>query len=111
MSAQHRRGTFIRISTAVWRTGLSRYELYQCISRGLVSQPLTEADLRELRRVRRLQELGVNMAGIEIILQMRDRIQALQNELDRRERSRGRYTRPPRRNPWQRLLPWDPNRQ
>jgi hypothetical protein len=45
------------------------------------------------------------MAGIEIILQMRDRIQGLQDELDRREHVWGRYAREPRRDPWQRLLP------
>ena len=61
MSTQYRRGTYIGISTAVWRSGLSRYELYQCIAHGLVVLPLQESDLQELRRIRRLQELGVNM--------------------------------------------------
>jgi hypothetical protein len=109
MSAQHWKGTYISISTAVWQTGLSRYELYQCMARGLVVQPLTDEDLFELRRIRRLQELGVNLAGIEIILQMRQRIQALQEELDRRERAWGGPARVARRDPWQRLLPWGPD--
>jgi hypothetical protein len=111
MSARHRQGTHIGISTVVWLTGLSRYELYQCIARGLVAQPLTDEDLRELRRIRRLQELGVNLAGIEIILQMRRRIQDLQAELDRRDPAWTRSSRVVRHDPWQRLLPRKPNRE
>jgi MerR family transcriptional regulator/heat shock protein HspR len=47
-------------------------------------------DLTLLRRVRRLyNDLGVNLEGIEIILHLRNQLEALQNELEhyqRRER-------------------------
>ena len=37
----------------------------------------------ELRRIRRLTDLGVNLAGAEIILRMRRRIEELQIEIAR----------------------------
>jgi len=46
---------------------------------------LTEAELAELRRIRRLTDLGVNLAGVEIILNMRRQIEALQAEVARLE--------------------------
>ena len=72
-------------------------------------EPLTDVDLRELRRIRRLQELGVNMQGIEIILRMRRRIQELQAELGRWERGRDGFTAVEVQEIWQRLLPWYPD--
>jgi hypothetical protein len=53
------------------------------IRRGLVNKTLTEAELAELRRIRRLTGLGVNLAGVEIILRMRRQIEGLQDEMDR----------------------------
>jgi MerR family transcriptional regulator, heat shock protein HspR len=45
---------------------------------------LTEDDLELLHRVRRLQNtFGVNLAGIEVIVHMREQILYLQNELRR----------------------------
>jgi hypothetical protein len=70
----------------IQRTGLSHDQVERIFARGLVVEPLTEADLVELRRIRRLRELGVNMSGIEIILRMRRRIETLRAELEARQR-------------------------
>jgi hypothetical protein len=53
------------------------------IRRGLVNEALTEAELAELRRIRRLTGLGVNLSGVEIILRMRRQIEELKAEMDR----------------------------
>jgi hypothetical protein len=102
---RHQR-TYISIHVAVQRTGLSERVVQECVVRELVQEPLTDADLAQLRRIRRLQELGVNLPGIEVILQMRRRIQALQAELDRLQGvgtpSWGYWE-----DRWQRLLPPD----
>lgn len=55
---------------------------------GLVEENLSETALCELRRVRRLMSLGVNLHGVEIIMRMRRqrirrRIQELEAELAR----------------------------
>ena len=43
-----------------------------------------EEDIAQLRRIRRLHhDLGVNLAGIEIILRLTARLEALQRELGR----------------------------
>jgi hypothetical protein len=98
--------TYISIHVAVRRTGLSERVVQECVVRELVQEPLTDADLAQLRRIRRLQELGVNLPGIEVILQMRRRIRALQAELDRLQGGRtpnwGYWE-----DRWQRLLPPD----
>jgi hypothetical protein len=70
----------------VQQTGLSDHYVRECIQRSLVSETLTDADLVELRRIRRLQDLGVNLPGIEVILRMRRRIRALQAHVGRLER-------------------------
>jgi len=53
------------------------------IRRGLASEILTDDDLVELRRIRRLTDLGVNLAGVEIILRMRRQIEELHAEVAR----------------------------
>jgi len=43
----------------------------------------SEGDIKRLRKVKQLMdELGVNLAGAEVILRMRERIQAMELELD-----------------------------
>jgi DNA-binding transcriptional MerR regulator len=85
-------------------TGLSEKTVYESLERQLVREPLVRGDLVQLRRIRRLQELGVNMAGIEAILHMRQQIRALRYELRRRgQMSLGQDVEPSA--PWQRLLP------
>lgn len=70
-------------------------------------EPFSDMDLAELRRIRRLQDLGVNLQGIEIILHMRRRITALQVELNRWERRWSRVAGTEADDIWQRRLPWD----
>lgn len=101
--------TYISLSVAIQRTGLSHQEVQQLIARRLVVEPLAEADLAELRRIRRLRELGVNLAGIEVILHMRQRIIEQRAELARRGRATPRRERAPTKDKWQMLLRWDPD--
>ena len=108
MAEQRHSRTYISISVAVRQTGLAHTVVQECVERRLVREPLTESDLAQLRRIRRLQELGVNLQGVEIIQHMRRRIQALQADLDRWERLWGRPGWSESRDPWQRLLPWEP---
>jgi hypothetical protein len=109
MSRRRQETIYISISTAGKRTGLPPQVVEECVERSLVHQPLTEADLLELRRIRRLQDLGVNLQGIEIILHMRRRIQVLQVELTRWERTWGSRVETESYEIWQRLLPWKPD--
>ena len=75
--------TCITIAVASRRTGLAPRTVRRYVRRQLVSDELTEAELAELRRIRRLTALGVNLAGVEIILRMRRQIQELQAEVAR----------------------------
>jgi hypothetical protein len=104
---ERRETIYISVRTAGRQTGLAQRVVQECVERRLVREPLTDADLAELRRIRRLQELGVNIQGVEIILHMRRRIQKLQAELDRWERLWGRRGWSEPKDPWQRLLPWE----
>jgi MerR family transcriptional regulator/heat shock protein HspR len=73
----------ITITTAAHRTGLSPHTVRRYVQRGLVCETLTEDDLAELRRIRRLTDLGINLAGVEVILRLRRQIEELQAEIDR----------------------------
>jgi DNA-binding transcriptional MerR regulator len=95
------------VSFVIEKTGMSRHELRVCMARKLVSEPLTAADMAELRRIRRLRELGVNMAGIEVILHMRQRIQRLQAAIEEQQRVMEQFYAMPREDRWQRLLTWE----
>lgn len=106
MTRQAKQATYISIRVAVRRSGLAEEMVEECVARRLVGDSLTEADLAELRRIRRLLELGVNLPGIEVALQMRRRIQALQAELARWERIWHGPGWVDVEQPWQRLLPW-----
>jgi DNA-binding transcriptional MerR regulator len=79
MMTQRQQHTSIEI--AARRTGLETRTIRRCLRVGLVSSSLTEDDLADLRRVRRLTELEVNLAGVEIIVRMRRRIVELEAEL------------------------------
>ncbi len=76
---------------------LSVEVLEYCREAGLVDYSATNVDLIELRRIRRLQMLGVNLEGIEIILRMRRQILARQSEIkalkDEIETTRTRFER------------------
>jgi MerR family transcriptional regulator/heat shock protein HspR len=77
------RATRITITVAARRTGVATCTMRRYIRRGLASELLTDDDLTELRRIRRLTDLGVNLAGVEIILRMRRQIEELQAEVAR----------------------------
>ncbi len=71
----------ITITVVAQRCGLSTSTVRRYLRRGLVEEPLVEEDLVTLRRIRRLADMGVNLAGIEVILAMRRRIVELQTEI------------------------------
>jgi hypothetical protein len=77
----------ITIRTAARQAAVDVQVVQYCIEVGLMKEGLTEADLCELRRVRRLMSLGVNLHGAEIILRMRRRIEELEAELAQLRRS------------------------
>ncbi len=62
--------------------------------RGLIRM-FSEYDLDRLRQIQRLRDdLGVNLAGIEVVLNLLDRIDELQTEIDRiRAREKRRLQR------------------
>jgi MerR family transcriptional regulator/heat shock protein HspR len=71
------------IEIAAQRTGLETHTVQHCVQVGLISGTMTDHDLSELRRIRRLIDLEVNLAGVEIIIRMRRRIIELQSEITR----------------------------
>lgn len=113
MTRRYEEKRTISIHVAVRRTGLAKEVMQECVSRQIVREPLTENDLIELRRIRRLQDLGVNMPGIEIILRMRRRIQDLQAQMASLEGNRPSARRVEWieiEERWQRLLPSERDR-
>lgn len=70
------------IAAIARRLNLSPDAVSYCLEVELVESSLNDTDLAELRRVRRLQELEVNLPGVEIILRMRRQIQAMQRQME-----------------------------
>ena len=92
MRVQREQRTSITIKKAAQRAGVEVRVARHCVEIGLMEKAMTERDLAELRRVRRLLALGINLPGVEVILRMRRRIEALHQELlelERRSRSEG----------------------
>ncbi len=79
---QRSENEIITITVAARRSGLTTRTVRRYVRRGLVRERLTEEDLAELRRIRRLTGLGINLCGVEVILHMRRQIEALRAELD-----------------------------
>lgn len=82
------------ISVAARMTGLHPQTLRHYENLGLVAPKRSEgkvrlyspADIDRLRQIVRLtDELGVNLAGVQIILDMRERLEQLQLEMDARQ--------------------------
>lgn len=76
------------------RTGVHPQRVHDYVEYGLLEPceragdrllfaPTAVARLRRIERLRR--ELGVNLSGISIILDLRERLQPLQRELERRQ--------------------------
>ena len=83
----------LEITTGMTRLGPAVIE--RCVQVGLVrpTRPATEAarysrqDIARLRKVRRLiQELGLNWAGVEIVVRLTDELESLKTELERLRR-------------------------
>jgi|GEM_PF-1058397 len=105
-----RDSTCITIRIAAQRAGLSPRTVQRYVRRRLVSETLTEADMIELRRIRRLTDLGINLAGVEAILRLRSRIEALQAQVDAIEARRQSFPQLPEMPEYWRLVSpdeWD----
>ena len=75
--------TYIDITVAARLADVSPRTVRRYMVLGLIGNVLTVDEVAELRRVRRLTSLGVNLAGVDIILRMRRRIEELQAEIER----------------------------
>lgn len=73
----------VTIASAARQSRLTITTVRRYVRRGLVEEPINEADLATLRRVRRLTGLGINLAGVEVVLHMRRQIEALRAEIER----------------------------
>ena len=71
-----------KLAVIARQVGLSTAVVEHCLEVDLIRQPLSGDDLAELRRIRRLRMLGVNLSGVEIILRMRRRLRAMQAEME-----------------------------
>ena len=83
------------ISVAADLVGMHPQTLRLYESKGLVRPARTpgntrlysEADLDRLRTIQRLtSELGLNLAGVELVLRMEDQLQRMQSRMERIER-------------------------
>jgi MerR family transcriptional regulator/heat shock protein HspR len=93
MTRQPRRPAGIELEAAAQRAHLPTSSVRRYVRRGLVRPTrvkggpvlFDEIEIARLRRIRRLvQDLGLNSAGIEVVLRLVDQIEALQRELDGR---------------------------
>ena len=106
--ADRKQSPYTSITMAARQANLAGATVRRYISRGLMGEPLSAKDVAELRRARRLTALGVNLAGLEIILRMRRQILDLQREIARLERlSSSPAASTQVSGPWVRLLPRD----
>ncbi|MEI6045521.1 MAG: chaperone modulator CbpM [Chloroflexota bacterium] len=94
---QYKGITYYSLEITTSKTRLGRTIVERCVSYGIVTPVpqleiaapdegpfYSEADLLRLRRVRRLiDELGLNWAGVEVVMRLTDRLEQLQNEVTR----------------------------
>jgi hypothetical protein len=78
--------TTLTVKKAAQQAGVDVTIVRHCIRVGVMDEHLTDDDLAELRRVRRLMSLGINLPGAEVILRLRRRIEELEAEIARLER-------------------------
>jgi len=90
--AQAATSSFYSIEVVIQRTGLGVLMVQRCITYGIIHPQVageaaalySENDLLRLRKVRRLvNELGLNWAGVEIVMRLTDELERLQQELNR----------------------------
>ncbi len=90
---------YYSLQVTTHKTRLGRTVVERCVTYGIVSptpqlegeavEPeegpfYSEADLMRLRRVRRLiSELGLNWAGVEVVMRLTDELEQLQAEIAR----------------------------
>ncbi len=88
MSAERRKGVYMISAVAeLYDIHPQTLRLYE--REGLLSPSRTEgntriytdADLERLQMILNLRELGVNLAGVDIILQMREKMERMQDEV------------------------------
>ena len=95
MSVDERRQPRYMISVAAELVGMHPQTLRIYEAKGLVTPKRTpgntrlysEADLERLRLIQQLTtELGLNLAGVELVLRLRDEVQRLRARMERVER-------------------------
>jgi MerR family transcriptional regulator/heat shock protein HspR len=92
MTTQVRRGW--RLGEAAGMVRLPQARVRRYVQRGLIRPSRIEGrivffgedDLARLRKIRRLTEdLGINSAGVEVVLRLLDEIEGLRDEVRKRE--------------------------
>jgi MerR family transcriptional regulator/heat shock protein HspR len=69
----------------------------------------SEADVERLRLIQQLtNELGLNLAGVEQVLQLQDEVQRMRRQLDRMEREMREAINQVHRQYRRDLVPWKP---
>ncbi len=69
----------------------------------------SEVDLERLRLIQQLtNELGLNLAGVEQVLQLQDEVERMRRRLDRMEREMRRAVSEVHRQYRRDLVPWKP---
>jgi MerR family transcriptional regulator/heat shock protein HspR len=91
-SVDGRLHTYCSMAVAAHLSGVSVARVRQLLRLGLITPPLVErgrplfgeAELAQLRKIRRLTtDLGVNLAGVEVILRLTDELASLRANLPR----------------------------
>jgi MerR family transcriptional regulator, heat shock protein HspR len=86
MNVEERLQTYCSIDIAAHLAGMSADRVRRLVRSGLIRPPTVEhgrplfgeAELARLRKIRRLTtDLGVNLAGVEVILRLTDELAAL----------------------------------
>jgi MerR family transcriptional regulator/heat shock protein HspR len=105
------------ISVAAELVGMHPQTLRVYESKGLIRPKRTggntrlysEADLERLRLIQQLtNELGLNLAGVEQVLRLRDEVQRMRRMLDRMEREMRDAVNQVHRQYRRDLVPWRP---
>jgi MerR family transcriptional regulator/heat shock protein HspR len=94
---------YYRIDVAADMVGLPSARVKRYLKVGLVQAPvvdrgkplLSDAELIRLRKIRRLTtDLGINLAGVEVVLRLLDQIETLQAGARPQKRGRSQSTLP-----------------